>query len=419
MLARHGGLVVAILVNAVLAAGLDPVQHVDPLIGTDEMGHTFPGATVPFGLVQLTPLTEVAPYSFGEGYNPEAYRYCAGYQYDDPTIVGFVHTAFNGIGDYRRLGFVPADRQTNAASKTLEYAFDDWTIARMAEALGEGPIREEFDRRSTSWRNLFDRPSGFLRARNAAGSFPQGFDPMSTHGQGYIEGNAWNYSLFVPHDVDALARLVGGPARLVEWLDSLFEMEVDDASISATEDVTRAGMIGNYVHGNEPSHHVPYMYCHLGQPWKTQARVRQVMREMYRPAADGLCGNDDVGQMSAWYVFSALGFYPVTPGSGQYVLGSPAVERAELDLGNGRTLVVVAENQSPDTVYVDRVTLDGVPLDRSFVTHDELVADGELRFVMGRTPNRQRATGPAAAPYSASRVPATGSARSQGAAAGK
>jgi predicted alpha-1,2-mannosidase len=165
-------------------------------------------------------------------------------------------------------------------------------------------------------------------------------------------------------------------------------------------------MIGNYVHGNEPSHHVPYMYCHLGQPWKTQARVRQVMREMYRPTPDGLCGNDDVGQMSAWYVFSALGFYPVTPGSGQYVVGSPAVERAELDLGNGRTLVVMVENQSLDNVYVDRVSLDGVPLDRSFVTHDELVAGGELRFVMRPTPNRQRASGPGAAPYSASREPA-------------
>jgi predicted alpha-1,2-mannosidase len=273
----------------------------------------------------------------------------------------------------------------------------------MAETLGEEQIRAQFDRRSASWHHLFDRHSGFLRARNADGSFSEPFDPMSTHGQGYIEGNAWNYSLFVPHDVRGLARLVGGDAKLIHWLDALFEMQVDDASIAATEDVTRAGMIGNYVHGNEPSHHVPYMYCHLGQPWKTQARVRQIMREMYRPQPDGLCGNDDVGQMSAWYVFSALGFYPVTPGSGQYVLGSPAVERAEVELDGDRTLVVTVENQSPDNVYVERVMLNGDPLDRSFVTHDELVAGGELRFVMSSTPNRERAIGAAATPFSVSR----------------
>ena len=309
---------------------------------------------------------------------------------------------YDGLGDYRELGWVPAERQSSSASKTLEFAYDDWAIARMAEAMGREGVAAEFDRRAASWRNLFDPESRFLRARNADGSFPPGFDAMSTHGQGYIEGNAWNYSLFVPHDPVGLIDLLGGPEKLVDWLDGLFVMEVEDESIAETEDVTRAGMIGAYVHGNEPSHHVPYLYAYAGRPWKTQARVRQIMDEMYRPAPDGLCGNDDCGQMSAWYVFSALGFYPVAPGSNQYVLGSPAVRRAEIDLGDGRTFVVVAENQAPDHVYVREVWLDGVLVERNFITHDEILRGGELRFVMSDRPNRRRGTGTEARPYSMS-----------------
>jgi predicted alpha-1,2-mannosidase len=307
---------------------------------------------------------------------------------------------YDGLGDYRELGWVPADRQSSSASKTLEFAYDDWTIARMAEAMGRQDVAAAFDRRAASWRNLFDPESRFLRARNADGSFPPDFDALSTHGQGYIEGNAWNYSLFVPHDVAGFIGVLGGPEQLVDWLDRLFVMEVGDESIAETEDVTRAGMIGAYVHGNEPSHHVAYLYTYAGQPWKTQARVRQIMDVMYRPAPDGLCGNDDCGQMSAWYLFSALGFYPVTPGSSQYVLGSPAVERAEIDLGNGRTFVIVAENQAPGHVYVRDVLLDGSRLERSFITHDEVVRGGELRFVMSDRPDRRRGTAPEALPYS-------------------
>jgi predicted alpha-1,2-mannosidase len=245
--------------------------------------------------------------------------------------------------------------------------------------------------------------TGFLRARNADGSFPAEFDPMSTHGQGYIEGNAWNYSLFVPHDIAGFAELIGGPEKLTAWLDGLFEMEVDDASIAENEDITRAGMIGNYVHGNEPSHHVPYMYSFVGQAWKTQARVRQVMREMYRPGPDGLCGNDDVGQMSAWYVFGALGFYPVAPGGGEYVLGSPAVDRAVVDFGEGRRLVVVAENQGPGNVYVSRVLLNGQPVERIYLTHEELIRGGELRFLMYGEPGNAEGPGVGACPFSMSR----------------
>ncbi|MCP4660722.1 MAG: glycoside hydrolase family 92 protein [bacterium] len=321
----------------------------------------------------------------------------------DAMIASANFDRYDGIGDYRELGYVPADRHSNSASKTLEFAYDDWAVARMAEAMGREEVAATFDRRAASWRKLFDPDTGFLRARNADGSFPQDFDPMSTHGQGYIEGNAWNYSLYVPHDVEGFMDQLGSPDKLVAWLDGLFVMEVDDESIADNEDVTRAGMIGNYVHGNEPSHHVPYMYCFAGQPWKTQARVRQIMHEMYRPVPDGLCGNDDCGQMSAWYVFSALGFYPVAPGSNQYVLGSPAVKRAEIDLGGGRTLLVLAENQAADHVYVSEVWLNGERLDRSYITHDEVMGGGALRFVMSDRPNRGWGTGAEARPYSMSR----------------
>ncbi|MCP4573862.1 MAG: glycoside hydrolase family 92 protein [bacterium] len=307
---------------------------------------------------------------------------------------------YDGLGDYRELGWVPADRHSNSASKTLEFAYDDWTIARMAQAMGRADVAAEFDRRAASWRSLFDPATGFLRARNADGGFPADFDPMATHGQGYIEGNAWNYSLYVPHDVAGFMDLLGGPDRLTTWLDGLFVMQVDDASIAGNEDITRAGMMGNYVHGNEPSHHVPYLYSFAGRPWQTQQRVREIMATMYRPLPDGLCGNDDCGQMSAWYVFSALGFYPVAPGSNQYVLGSPAVRRAELDLGGNRTFLVVAENQAPQNVYVREVRLDGQRLDRLFITHEEVMRGGELRFVMSARPDSAGAD--AARPYSMS-----------------
>jgi predicted alpha-1,2-mannosidase len=321
----------------------------------------------------------------------------------DAMIASANYDRYDGIGDYRELGYVPADGESNSASKTLEFAYDDWAIARMAAAMGRKDVAGTFDRRAASWRNLFDPDTGFLRARNADGSFPADFDPMSTHGQGYIEGNAWNYSLYVPHDVHGFIDRLGGPDELIAWLDSLFVMEVDEKSIAGTEDVTRAGMIGNYVHGNEPSHHVVYLYCFAGQPWKTQARVRQILAEMYRPAPDGLCGNDDCGQMSAWYVFSALGFYPVAPGSNQYVLGSPVIERAAIELGGERTFRVVADDQAPGNVYVSEVWLDGERLERNYITHDEIMRGGELRFVMSDRANRKRGTGAEARPYSMSR----------------
>ena len=321
----------------------------------------------------------------------------------DAMIASATYAPYDGIGAYMQYGYVPEDKSSNSASKTLEYAYDDWTIARMAQAMGRTGVAETFDRRAQSYRQIFDPETGFLRARLSDGTFKAGFDPMSTHGQGYIEGNAWNYSLYVPHDPKGYMDLLGGPEKLVAWLDSLFVMTVDDAHIAGTEDVTRAGMIGNYVHGNEPSHHVPYLYAYAGQPWKTQERVHQIVRALYCHAPDGLCGNDDCGQMSAWLVFSALGFYPVAPGSNEYVIGSPCVKQAEVRMESGRLFVVEAEDLSDSNIYIQSATLNGQPLDRCFIRHEEIAAGGTLRFVMGPHPNKAWGVGPGAVPYSQSR----------------
>ncbi|MCE1227992.1 MAG: GH92 family glycosyl hydrolase, partial [Firmicutes bacterium] len=222
---------------------------------------------------------------------------------------------YDGLGDYMKLGWVPDDRQSSSASKTLEYAYDDWAIAQMARALGRSEDEAAFLARARSSRNLWDAQSGFMRARKRDGTWREPFDALQTHDQGYIEGNAWNYSLFMPHDVPWLVQAHGGPKAFAQHLDRLFTMHLDDAFFAETEDLARVSMMGNYAHGNEPSHHVPYLYLWSSEPWKTQDRVRAILAQMYQNRPDGLCGNDDVGQMSAWYVFSALGFYPVAPGS--------------------------------------------------------------------------------------------------------
>lgn len=307
---------------------------------------------------------------------------------------------YDGIGYYRKYGYVPEDLNSNSASKTLEYAYDDWTISRMAHALGNADAGSEFRKRAYSYRNIFDSKTGFMRARNSDGSWKTPFDPLSTAGQGYIEGNAWNYSLYVPHDVNGFIQLLGGSGKLVAWLDSLFTMEVPEKYFEQSEDVTRVGAIANYVHGNEPSHHVPYLYNYAGQSWKTQERVHQIMNTMYKSAPDGLSGNDDCGQMSAWYVFSALGFYPVTPGSNEYVIGSPCVPHARISLENGKTFEVVAENLSVSSIYIRDAFLNGSRIDRAFVTHEEIMKGGKLRFVMSDTPNKEWPSSGAQAPYS-------------------
>ncbi|WP_224996288.1 GH92 family glycosyl hydrolase [Cesiribacter sp. SM1] len=299
-------------------------------------------------------------------------------------------TYYDGLGYYMQLGYVPEDRNGSSVSKTLEYAYDDWCIAQMAKKLNRMDIYEEFSKRAANYKNVYDAASGYMRPKLNDGSWKKEFDPLDTHGQGFIEGNSWNYSLYVPHDPAEMISMMGGKTRFASHLDSLFTMELPDKYFANTEDISREGIIGNYVHGNEPSHHVAYLYNWTDQPWKTQDKVRMVLKAMYKPTVDGLGGNDDFGQMSAWYLFSSLGFYPVAPGSEQYAIGSPAVKSASIKLENGKTFHVVVKKQSDKNVYVQKMELNGKPLNRSYLTHPEIMSGGTITFYMGAKPNTEQ-----------------------------
>lgn len=310
---------------------------------------------------------------------------------------------YDGIAEYRRLGYVPFERSGSGASMTLEYAYDDWTIYNTALRAGDEALAAEYRERALNYRKLFDPSLGFVRPRMKDGSWKRPFDLMDTHGQGFIEGNSWNYSFYVPHDVDGLIDAMGGDRRFVERLDSLFTMHLPDAFFENTEDITRDGLIGNYVHGNEPSHHVPYLYAWTSQPWKTQYWVREIMDNMYVNSIDGLCGNDDCGQMSAWYIFSAMGFYPVCPGSDQYVLGAPYLPYVRLTLENGNTLEIKAPGVSARKRYVRSVKLNGREYTKTYLSHEDLMKGGVIEFVMSASPDKRRGTAPCDKPYSLSR----------------
>ncbi len=290
---------------------------------------------------------------------------------------------FMGLGYYMDMGYIPEDKDGNAVSSTLEFAYDDWCIAQLAKKLGRTDVYNEFSKRAQNFNNLFDAKSGFMRPKLGDGTFRVKFDPLSTINQGFIEGNAWNYTLYVPHDPAKLMALKGGDKKFIVYLDSLFTMNLPDKYFAETEDITRDGIIGNYVHGNEPSHHVAYLYNWTSQPWKTQERVRMILPLMYKPTPDGLGGNDDTGQMSAWYIFSTLGFYPVAPGSDQYQLGSPAVDGAVIQLPGGKTFTIETVNQSAKNVYVQKVVLNGKVLDRTYLTHGDIMSGGKMVFWMG------------------------------------
>ncbi|NTS41831.1 glycoside hydrolase family 92 protein [Flavisolibacter sp. BT320] len=306
----------------------------------------------------------------------------------DACVTTARNRQYEGLEWYMQLGYVPEDRSGSSVSKTLEYAYDDWCIAQMAKKLGRKAIYEEFLKRSQYYKNVYDASTGFMRPRLADGSFKKEFDVLNTHQSGFIEGNAWNYSLYVPHDPAEMIRMMGGKERFAAHLDSLFTMDLPDKYFAETEDITRDGIIGNYVHGNEPSHHVAYLFNWTGQPWKTQEKVRMIIPKMYKPTVDGLGGNDDCGQMSAWYLFSALGFYPVAPASGEYSIGSPLVKSATIKLENGKLFSIEAKNQSKENVYVQAVTLNGLALKKPVLLHSELMKGGRLVFQMGAEPNK-------------------------------
>jgi predicted alpha-1,2-mannosidase len=321
----------------------------------------------------------------------------------EACVSSATYRKYGNLGDYMKLGYVPYEKNATGSSMTLEYAYDDWTIAQLAKATGRNDIAAGFEKRAQNWKNLFNEKTGFVGAKDSRGNWKTPFDALHTANEGFIEGNSWNYSLYVPQDVHGLIEKMGGNKRFCEHVDSLFNMYLPDKYFAETEDVTREGLIGCYVHGNEPSHHVAYMYNWAGQPWKTQERIHQIVNTMYLNKPDGLCGNDDCGQMSAWYIFSSLGFYPVAPASGQYVIGSPSVKEAVLDLSGGKKLVVKANNLSEKNIYIRSVKLNGKPWNKTYFTHKDIADGGELIFEMGNKPNKRWGVKEDSKPFSMSR----------------
>jgi predicted alpha-1,2-mannosidase len=297
---------------------------------------------------------------------------------------------YDGLEYYKKLGYVPEDKSSSSVSKTLEYAYDDWAIAQLAKKAGNDEVFRQFSSRAENYLNVFNPASGFMQPKLSDGSWKTPFDPLNTHGQGFIEGNAWNYSLYIPHDIKEMVSLMGGKERFSQHLDSLFTMHLDDDHFKETEDITRDGIIGCYVHGNEPGHHIPYLYNWTGEPWKTQEKVRMIMREMYGDTPDGLCGNDDCGQMSAWYIFSALGFYPVCPGTGWYAIGSPLLKTAVISFENGKHLRLTVKNQSEENVYIHEITVNGADYQKNYFEHSILFneTDTDIVIVMGPHPEK-------------------------------
>ncbi|PYD46697.1 sugar hydrolase [Novacetimonas pomaceti] len=305
-------------------------------------------------------------------------------------VASATYGPYGDLADYMKLGYVPIDKEAEAASKTLEYAYDDWSLAQMARAMGKTEIAAEFEKRARNWRNVWDPKTGFMRARLSNGEFHEPFDPAAAaYGSDYTEGNAWQYLWSVPQDVPGLITTLGGNAKFVTRLDELFDTKVDPAIFKDVEDIS--GLIGWYAHGNEPSHHIAYLYDYAGAPWKTQQRLQQIMDSQYSARPDGLAGNDDLGQTSAWYLFTALGFYPVAPASNVYVIGRPFVPKAVLHLPNGRTFTMVADNMDTAHPYVGHVTLNGRPVDLLNLRQQDILKGGTLHFTMQAEPGHEPA----------------------------
>ncbi|BDD00487.1 GH92 family glycosyl hydrolase [Persicobacter psychrovividus] len=296
----------------------------------------------------------------------------------------------HGLKSYKKLGYVAQDEQESSVSYTLEYAYDDWCIARMAKALGKTADYDYFTQRSQNFINNYDKTSGFMRAKNSDGQWVKDFDPMSYTNHMFMEGNAWQYSWFVPQDVSGLIQLMGGDKAFTDKLDELFNKEHPMPKGGWPEWIS--GLKGIYVHGNEPSHHVAYLYNYAGEPWKAQKTIHEICRDLQKPTPDGICGNEDCGQMSAWYVFSAMGFYPVNPASGIYAIGTPLFDEVSIQLEHGKSFVVKANNLSDENFYIQSATINGKPLNRAYLTHKEISGGAKIVFEMGNTPNKKWAS---------------------------
>ncbi len=296
---------------------------------------------------------------------------------------------YDAVALYAKLGWVPCDLENESVSKTLEYAFDDYCIAQMAKALGKRTDYEYFKNRAASYRNVFDASTSQVRGKDSHGAWHAPFDPHA-YGEGsqadFTEATATQYTFYNPQDVPAMIALLGGKEKFTKQLDDLFNYK-QPVKTQAAEDIQ--GRIGEYWHGNEPSHHIIYLYCYAGQPWKAAQRLHEVIKTQYGNKPNSLSGNDDCGQMSAWYIFTALGFYPVCPGSDYYVLGSPAVPRAVMHLSNGKKFIMTAENLSAQNIYVQSVKLNGKNWNSPFLQYREVKNGGTLVFRMGPEPNTE------------------------------
>ncbi|MEE9361570.1 MAG: GH92 family glycosyl hydrolase [Cellulophaga sp.] len=312
-----------------------------------------------------------------------------------------------GLDYYNKLGYVPYDVGINEnAARTLEYAYADFTIAQMAKSLGKDAIAEEYYKKSMNYKKLFDPSTKLMRGKNKDGTFQSPFNPLKW-GDAFTEGNSLHYTWSVFHDVQGLKDLMGGDKDFVKMLDGVFEMppEFDASYYGFTIHEIREMQIvnmGNYAHGNQPIQHMVYLYNYAKQPWKTQEKVREVLTKLYTPAPDGYCGDEDNGQTSAWYVFSALGFYPVAPATNEYVIGTPLFDAVTLHLQNGNSFTIKANNNSKDNFYIQSTTLNGTESNTSYITTEMVQNGGEIEFEMGKEPNKNWAVEDSSVPYSLS-----------------
>jgi len=302
---------------------------------------------------------------------------------------GYSMRYFVGLKNYKKFGYVPADLEMEATARTLEYAYDDWSLAQMAKMLGKTEDHHFYLKRAASYRNVLDPETHMMRGRMADGSWRTPFDPLASNHRrdDYCEGNAWQWTFFVPQDVRGLAEAMGGNNVLLDKLDTLFTLDTRVHGENASGDIS--GMIGQYAHGNEPGHHTIYMYSYFGQPWKTQKYAHQVIQTLYDDTPKGMCGNDDTGQMSAWYLMSSMGFYPVRHGDGIYVFGSPSYDKVTIHLSNGKNMVIRTHGLSDKNIYIQSVSLNDVPHGKTYLKHEDLMAGGELVFEMGPEPSAQ------------------------------
>ena len=295
----------------------------------------------------------------------------------------------DGMGLYDKLGYIPADKIQQSVAKSLEVAIDDWCVAAVAQKLGKTEDAAYFSKRAESFKQYFDKETGFMRGKLSNGEWTTPFDPaFSKHeGSDYTEGNAWQYLWLVPQNVEGLIELLGGKEPFADKLDQLFKVEEGVKGEEASSDIS--GLIGAYAHGNEPGHHTTFLFNYAGKAYRTQELNRQIQTEMYTAAPEGICGNEDCGQMSAWYIFSTMGFYPVNPAELKYQFGSPLVQEAKIEVAEGKYFTMKAPLASVANKYIQEVKLNGQKLDRSFITHQEIMDGGTLEFTMGAEPNKR------------------------------